>query len=223
MNALQNALGYQFKNVALLEHALTHSSYAHEVGDVRGSNERLEFLGDSVLGFLSAEYFYQRYPSLPEGELTKRRAHAVCEGALFAYANSFGLGEYLRLGKGEQATGGRTRPSIVSDAFEAVLAAIYLDGGIAPARAHVLRFLKDERFGQVSTKDSKTLLQEIIQRTPGLAPEYVLVSEEGPAHERLFTVEVFCGGRALGRGAAHSKKRAEQRAAAEALAQLAAQ
>jgi len=222
MKDLQKTLGYRFRDPSLLERALSHTSYAHEHGNVSVNNERLEFLGDSVLGFLSAEYFYGAFPRLPEGELTKKRAAAVCEGALSAYAKSISLGDYLRLGKGEETTGGRQRPSVLSDAFEAVLAAIYLDSGSTePVRAFLLPFLLDEKFTAASAKDSKTLLQELVQRTPGAAPEYVTLSEEGPAHDKLFTVAVLLEGREIGRGTERSKKRAEQQAAARALEILA--
>ncbi|MDR1410318.1 MAG: ribonuclease III [Oscillospiraceae bacterium] len=221
MENLQAALDYRFSDVNLLKRALSHSSYAHEHGNISANNERLEFLGDSVLGFLSAEYFYGAFPNLPEGELTKKRAAAVCEGTLSAYAKSIRLGDYLRLGRGEEVSGGRERPSILADAFEAVLAAIYLDsGGIDPARAFVLRFLKDKQFSGVSVKDSKTLLQELVQRTPSAVLEYVLRNEDGPAHNKLFTAAVLLDGNEIGRGTERSKKRAEQIAAAKALEKI---
>ncbi|MDR3344718.1 MAG: ribonuclease III [Oscillospiraceae bacterium] len=220
MELLETALDYSFGDAALLDLALSHSSYAHERGEHGAHNERLEFLGDSVLGFLSAEYFYGVFSNLPEGELTKKRAAAVCESALSAYAKSINLGKHLRVGRGEESSGGRERPSILADAFEAVLAAIYLDGGMDCARRFILRFLRDKRFSSVSAKDNKTLLQEVVQRTPGALLEYALIGEEGPAHEKLFTSAVMLDGREIGRGTEHSKKRAEQLAAANALRQL---
>ncbi|MDR1465095.1 MAG: ribonuclease III [Oscillospiraceae bacterium] len=212
--ALEQAIGYAFARPALLEQALTHSSYANERRDSVGCNERLEFLGDSVLGFVAAEYLYAAHPNLPEGELTKRRAAAVCEPALCAYAQSFGLGDYLRLGKGEAAAGGGRRPSILADAFEALLAAIYLDGGIAPARGFVLRFLERQ---EPALRDAKTQLQQIVQQRPEEAVEYVLVDESGPDHAKCFAVEVRLHSNVLGVGRGRSKKQAEQAAAAEAL------
>ena len=212
---LQAAIGYTFKNPELLERALTHSSYANE-RKLPHSNERLEFLGDSVLGFIAAEYLYGRFPSRPEGELTRMRAAAVCEPALFQYAQTFHLGEALRLGRGEAATGGARRPSMVADAFEALLAAIYLDGGMEPCRAFTLRFLKEGAAKPVMS-DSKTELQQIIQQNPEEAVEYVLMEETGPDHEKCFVVEVRLHSNVLGVGQGRSKKLAEQAAAAEAL------
>jgi len=213
---LQSAIGYTFKDPALLQRALTHSSYANERKLPGGSNERLEFLGDSVLGFIAAEYFYGEFPGKPEGELTRMRAAAVCEPALFGYAQSFALGEALLLGRGEAATGGAKRPSMVADAFEALLAAIYLDGGIEPCKAFMLRFLK-EGAAQPALIDSKTQLQQIVQQNPEEAVEYVLMDERGPDHEKCFVVEVRLHSNVLGVGEGRSKKLAEQAAAAEAL------
>ncbi|MCL2022993.1 MAG: ribonuclease III [Oscillospiraceae bacterium] len=214
-------ISYRFKNRQLLRTALSHSSYAHECGDGRNNNERFEFLGDSLLGFLSAEYFYTSFPKLSEGELTKKRAAAVCEGALSSYAQSINLGTEILLGKGEEATGGRERASILSDAFEALLSAIYLDAGsIDCVREFLVPFLRNEKFAQAGAKDNKTQLQELVQRRPGLAPEYVLISQEGPAHEKLFTTAVFVDGIEVGRGVDYSKKRSEQAAAEKALARL---
>jgi len=228
---LQAAIGYQFKNEALLLRALTHSSYAHErksdsekLPFLRSnerkpflqSNERLEFLGDSVLGFLAAEYFYANYPHKTEGELTKLRAAAVCEPALYAYAKQIGLGEALLLGRGEAATGGAKRPSMVADAFEALLAAMYLDGGIQPCRAFALRFLSEDS-ARPAMEDSKTELQQIIQQSPDEYVQYVLIDESGPDLEKCFNVEVRLHSNVLGVGRGRSKKLAEQAAAKEAL------
>jgi ribonuclease-3 len=215
LEALQQAIGYRFRQPALLQQALTHSSYANE-RKLPHSNERLEFLGDSVLGFLAAEYLYGHYPSKPEGELTRMRAAAVCEPALFQYAQSFRLGEALLLGRGEAATGGATRPSMVADAFEALLAAIYLDGGMEPCRAFALRFLK-EGAARPAMVDSKTELQQIIQQNPEESVDYVLLEELGPDHTKCFVVEVRLHSNVLGVGRGRSKKQAEQAAAAEAL------
>ena len=213
---LQAAIGYEFKDKTLLERALTHSSYANEHKSPHGSNERLEFLGDSVLGFLAAEYFYSNYPGKPEGTLTKMRAAAVCEPALFAYARTIHLGKVLLLGRGEAAMGGSERPSMVADAFEALLAAIYLDGGMEPCRAFVQRFLREDA-QRPAVEDCKTELQQIVQQSPDESVEYVLVNEAGPDHEKIFVVEVRLHSNVLGVGHGRSKKLAEQAAAAEAL------
>jgi len=213
---LQQAIGYTFKDAGLLKRALTHSSYANEHRLPGGSNERLEFLGDSVLGFVAADYFYAKFPSKGEGELTRMRAAAVCEAALSAYAQQIGLGDALLLGRGEAATGGAQRPSIMADAFEALLAAIYLDGGIAPCHDFVRKFLREDA-ARPAMNDSKTELQQIVQQNPEEAVEYVLVDEHGPDHEKVFVVEVRLHSNVLGLGRGRSKKLAEQAAAAEAL------
>ncbi|HIR11134.1 MAG TPA: ribonuclease III [Candidatus Fimenecus excrementavium] len=217
MEQLQNNLGYHFKNPALLARALTHSSYANERHVDTGDNERLEFLGDSVLGFITAEYLFANHRDFPEGELTKLRAYAVCEKSLFSYAEEIGLGNYLKLGKGEERTGGRTRPSVLSDAFEAVIAAIYLDGGMDEAKKFVLRFVVPYVEAKPTFKDYKTMLQEVVQKNQGETLEYVLVSETGPDHDKCFTVEVHLNSNVIGRGVGGSKKKAEQNAAKEAL------
>ena len=216
MKALQDVIGYHFRDEALLRNALTHSSYANEKGGC-GSNERLEFLGDSVLGFVTADYLYHEMKNQPEGELTKRRAAEVCEKSLHRFAKSISLGEYLLLGKGELHTGGRERPSILADAFESLIAAIYLDGGMEPARAFILRFLTGEEVTAEPMSDYKTMLQEIIQQNPEEHLDYVLVEECGPAHDRRFTVEVHLNSNVIGKGTGKSKKKAEQQAAKEAL------
>lgn len=217
MEQLENNLGYHFKNPALLARALTHSSYANERHVDTGDNERLEFLGDSVLGFITAEYLFANHRDFPEGELTKLRAYAVCEKSLFSYAEEIGLGNYLKLGKGEERTGGRTRPSVLSDAFEAVIAAIYLDGGMDEAKKFVLRFVVPYVEAKPTFKDYKTMLQEVVQKNQGETLEYVLVSETGPDHDKCFTVEVHLNSNVIGRGVGGSKKKAEQNAAKEAL------
>lgn len=217
MEALQNSIGYHFKNTALLSRALTHSSYANEYNLSAGDNERLEFLGDSVLGFITAESLFANHRDFPEGELTKLRAYAVCEKSLFAYAQEIELGKYLKLGKGEERTGGRERPSVLSDAFEAVIAAIYLDGGMDEAKKFVLRFVVPYVEAKPTFKDYKTALQEVVQQNHGEALEYVLVSESGPDHNKRFEIEVHLNSNVLGRGVGGSKKKAEQNAAKEAL------
>lgn len=219
MKKLEETLQYKFKDRKLLERALTHSSYANENRHSEGSNERLEFLGDSVLSIIVAEHIFLNYKNLPEGELTKIRASLVCENALHEFASELKLGDFLLLGKGEQQNGGASRPSILADAFEAVLAAIYLDGGIEPARSHVLRFV-DKKLGcmaSVAFKDYKTVLQEVIQQNPEEKLEYVLVDEKGPDHAKIFTVEVHLNSNVIGVGTSGSKKRAEQEAAKQAL------
>ncbi len=215
--SFQNKINYTFSNEELLLTALTHSSYANECGGA--FNERLEFLGDSVLGFIAAEYFFSNRKSVPEGELTKLRAATVCEKSLFGFAKEIDLGSYIYLGKGEMNTGGRERPSILSDAFEAVIAAIYLDGGMEEAKKFVLPFLKEAQSHKNDSafKDYKTVLQEIIQRNPEERLEYVLVGESGPAHDKIFEVEIHLNSNCIGKGSGHSKKLAEQAAAGEAL------
>lgn len=217
LKALENELGYTFQNPALLDRALTHSSYANE-REALGDNERLEFLGDSVLGFITAEYLFSEHKGVPEGELTRLRAYAVCEKSLDVYAREIGLGDYLLLGKGEERTGGRERASVLSDAFEAVIAAIYLDGGMEPAKKFVLRFVHPYVEAKPVFKDYKTMLQEVTQKNPGETLEYVLVSESGPDHDKHFEVEVHLNSNVIGRGSGPSKKKAEQDAAREALA-----
>ena len=224
MQALEKALQYQFRDNALLREALRHSSYANEHrGDESVSNERLEFLGDSVLGFVTAEFLFRKHPNAPEGELTRIRARLVCEESLYEVAQRLELGKYLCLGHGEEAGGGRTRPSILADATEAVIAAIYLDGGIEPAAALIHRMLLDgaaeERFVE-QRRDYKTALQELVQRTPNHALRYCLVGESGPDHAKTFTVDVLLGAEVVGTGSGRSKKEAEQNAACAALKQL---
>lgn len=215
---LMEKIGYTFSNGELLEKALTHSSYANEGNRGLESNERLEFLGDSVLGFVTARYLFST-DSAPEGELTKLRAALVCEKALSSYARALGLGEHLLLGKGERNNGGAQRPSILADAFEAVLASIYLDGGLEPAEAFVLPYLEQERSQQrrAQFKDYKTALQEIVQQNPGERLEYELKSESGPDHDKKFVMEVHLNSNVIGVGRGKSKKEAEQQAAREAL------
>ena len=221
LQELQKKIGYSFRNPALLERALTHTSRANEehTGHL-GSNERLEFLGDAVLELVSSEFFYHRFPNLPEGQLTVKRASFVCEPALAFCAEQIPLGEYLRLGRGEDQTGGRFRPSVVSDAMEAVIGAIYLDGGFEPARAYIDRFILNDIEGKQYFYDAKTILQEEIQKDGAADLNYVLLSESGPEHLKEFFSAVMLDGRELARGTGRSKKRSEQQAAYEALKQM---
>lgn len=222
MEALEEKLGYRFTNRAFLENALTHSSYANE-NKAKGlqSNERLEFLGDSVLGMVVADYLFRTHPDLPEGDLTRTRAALVCEGSLVEVAQCLELGAYLKLGKGEEAGGGRHRPSIQADAVEAVLAAVYLDGGIGSARKIIQKFiLSREVAGLTKPRDYKTALQELVQRESGQVLAYQLVGEEGPDHDKRFFVEVDLNGTPVGSGQGRSKKEAEQMAAKAAIGKL---
>lgn len=221
MEALEEKLGYRFTNRAFLENALTHSSYANE-NKAKGlqSNERLEFLGDSVLGMVVADYLVRTHPDLPEGDLTRTRAALVCEGSLVEVAQCLELGAYLKLGKGEEAGGGRERPSIIADAVEAVLAAVYLDGGIGSARKLIQKFILDREAEKSASRDYKTALQELVQRESGQVLKYRLTGEEGPDHDKRFFVEVDLNGEVAGRGKGHSKKEAEQMAAKAAIAKL---
>lgn len=216
---LQEKLGYQFHNEQLLRTALTHSSYANESHGKVVCNERLEFLGDSILGMITAEYLYTHCPEVPEGGLTKQRAALVCEKALCKYSKELDIGSCLLLGRGERHSGGGNRPSILADAFESVLAAVYLDGGLDMARSLVLRFITREmaETRKPGFRDYKTQLQEIVQQNPEEQLEYVLVEESGPDHDKHFVIEVRLNSNVLSRGGGHSKKEAEQQAAREAL------
>ena len=215
---LQQVIHYQFHNITFLEVALTHSSYANEMRHQVRYNERQEFLGDAVLSIIVSDYLFNNY-TVPEGDLTKLRAALVCERSLDVMANKIGLGDYLRLGHGEEMTGGRTRPSIIADAFEALIAAIYLDSGIESAREFVLPFVIEmlEHEDSLSFKDYKTILQEIIQQNPEEKLQYVLVEESGPDHDKRFVVEVHLNSNVIGQGVGRSKKEAEQQAAQKAL------
>ena len=223
MTALEERLGYSFRNRALLETALTHSSYANEN---RASgivcNERLEFLGDSVLGVTVADFLYRHFPDMPEGRMTRLRAELVCEQSLHRVALELHLGDYLRLGKGEEHNGGRKRASILSDAVEAVIAAMYLDAGMETAAGFIHRCLLDDvRAIETPTfTDYKTSLQELVQRQSGQVLSYELVGEEGPDHAKTFRVQVCLNGDPIGRGIGRTKKEAEQAAAANALEAL---
>lgn len=219
INEFEEKLGYHFKNPSYLATALTHSSYANENKSAGCSNERLEFLGDSVLGVVVADYLYKNYPNMPEGDLTKNRAALVCEKACCNFSRQIGVGDYLRLSHGEQNSGGRTRSSILADAFEAIIAAIYMDSGMEEARTFILRFVKPmiQMSKPKAFKDYKTSLQEIIQQNPEEHLEYVLTGESGPDHNKHFTVEVHLNSNVIGKGGGRSKKEAEQQAAREAL------
>ena len=224
MEALEEKLGYRFTNRAFLENALTHSSYANE-NKAKGlqSNERLEFLGDSVLGMVVADYLFRTHPDLPEGDLTRTRAALVCEGSLVEVAQCLELGAYLKLGKGEEAGGGRERTSILADAVEAVFAAVYLDGGISAASALIHRVLLDaqrESVVEERRRDYKTALQELVQRESGQVLGYQLIGAEGPDHAKIFSVEVDLNGIPIGQGRGRSKKEAEQNAARAAIEKL---
>ncbi len=221
MKELEKNLGYRFHDMGLLEHALTHSSYAneHRASGIT-SNERLEFLGDSVLGMIVADYLFASHPNMPEGELTRTRAALVCEDSLYEVACTLGLGRYLRLGKGEDVGGGRERPSILADATEAMLAAVYLDGGIEAVRPIIQTFILDKEREKAVDRDYKTALQEFVQRSPGQSVSYRLVDELGPDHARIFVMEASVGGKPVGRGQGRTKKEAEQLSAKAALQAL---
>jgi ribonuclease III len=220
---LEKTIGYIFKNRKLLHTALTHSSYSNEKrahGDKESCNERLEFLGDSVLSLIVSDYIFSVYPDMPEGELSKVRAGTICEKALAEFARNIKLGDYLFLGRGEELTNGRKRPSILADAFEALLASIYLDGSIDDVKRFLLPFVKREIKSILEsghTADYKSILQQIVQQEKGELLEYVLVEESGPAHKRIFTVEARLNNNVVGVGTAGNKREAEQIAAREAL------
>ena len=220
MESLEAKLGYTFSDRTLLENALTHSSYANENHSPGGSNERLEFLGDSILGMVTAAFLYRTHPDLPEGDLTRTRAALVCEGSLHEAAQGLGLGEYLRLGKGEDAGGGRKRPSILADATEAMLAAVYLDGGMEAVRPIIRALILDKEQEKAAGWDYKTALQELVQRRPGAGVYYKLTRESGPDHCRSFEMEVSVDGKVIGAGAGRTKKEAEQMAAKAAMERL---
>lgn len=217
MSTLEQKIDYEFNDRSLMIEALTHSSYANEKGNIM-CNERMEFLGDAVLSIVSAEYLYKKFPDMPEGKLSKLRSSLVCTQSLSGFAREIKLGSYLLLGKGESASGGYDRDSILENAFEALIAAIYLDGGIEPARMFILRFLaRDIESHHIMFKDYKTTLQEIIQQNPDETLNYVLTGESGPDHDKRFEVEVHLNSNVIGKGIGRSKKQAEQEAAKEAL------
>ncbi|MDY4222640.1 MAG: ribonuclease III [Candidatus Faecousia sp.] len=219
---LEAAIGYHFQNISLLQNALTHSSYANERWhNSLLSNERLEFLGDSILGMLVAEYLFRNFPNRPEGELTRMRADMVCEKTLAAVANSIHLGDHLLLGHGEEQGGGRSRDSILADAVESVIAACFLDGGMEAALGIIRRFILVEvPVTRLHNADYKTQLQELVQQKRNQALSYSLTGESGPDHDKQFEVEVSINGSVVGTGRGSSKKRAEQDAARAAIARL---
>ena len=216
---LETAIGYRFSNITLLQNALTHSSYANERWhDSLKSNERLEFLGDSILGMVVAEYLYKNFPDRPEGELTRMRADMVCETSLAAVAAKLDLGKHLMLGHGEEQGGGRTRASTLADAVESIIAASFLDGGMAAAEGIIQRFvLCNVPMGKLHNADYKTALQELVQQKKNQVLSYTLVGESGPDHDKQFFVEVSLNGQPIGKGSGSSKKRAEQAAAQAAI------
>ena len=220
MDGLEQKLNYAFRDQELLETALTHSSYANEHRSE--SNERLEFVGDSVLGLVTAAWLFSTYPDMPEGKMTRLRAELVCEQSLREVAEKLDLGAYLRLGRGEEASGGRTRPSILADCVEALIAAMYLDGGLEPAArfitGHILTKLSDSAASL--QRDWKTELQELIQQKPGRSLSYSMIGESGPDHMKSFTAAVSMNGSVIGSGDGRTKKEAEQAAARAALLAL---
>ncbi len=216
----EDKIGYHFKNQGVLRQALTHSSYANERHMKKLSdNERLEFLGDAVLEIISSDFLYHNYPDVPEGQLTKLRASIVCEPTLALCTKELELGDYLYLGRGENQTGGRNRKSILSDALEAVIGAIYLDGGFANAKEFVLKFILTDIEHKQLFYDSKTILQEVVQGEHEQL-DYRLVGESGPDHDKSFSVEVWIGEQKISEGSGHTKKAAEQEAAYHALIKL---
>lgn len=219
ISELENAIGYSFRNITLLQNALSHSSYANERWhDSLKSNERLEFLGDSVLGMLVADYLYRNFPDRPEGDLTRMRADMVCEKTLADVANKLNLGKHLMLGRGEELGGGRSRDSILADALESVIAACYLDGGMDAASAFIRKFiLVNVPVTKLHNEDYKTVLQELVQQKKNQVLSYKLVGESGPDHDKEFRVELTLNGEVVGLGTGSSKKRAEQAAAHAAI------
>lgn len=218
---LEEKIGYCFQDQELLKHALRHSSYVNEKHMKKHEcNERLEFLGDAVLEVVSSEFLFFEHQTMPEGELTKKRASMVCEPALAFCARYIDLGEYLLLGKGEEATGGRKRDSVTSDAMEALIGAIYLDGGFASAKEFIHRFILNDLENKKLFFDSKTILQEIVQGSSDEHVSYELIREEGPDHNKTFCTAVRIGGRTYGEGEGRTKKASEQQAAYQAILRL---
>lgn len=221
LNELEKKIGYHFQNFAHLEHAMRHSSFCNEQKmDKLNNNERLEFLGDAVLELVTSEYLYTNYPQMPEGEATKKRASMVCEQSLALCAKELELGNYLYLGKGEERTGGRERASVTSDAMEALIGAIYLDGGFTNAKEFVEKFILNGIEEKQLFYDSKTTFQEMMQSITTEQIHYEVIGQEGPDHCKTFTVELFVGDRSAGKGTGRSKKAAEQAAAYDAIKRL---
>ena len=218
LNELQQNIGYQFKQEALLRQALTHSSYAHEKNlKELMDNERLEFLGDAVLEVVSSEFLFKNHPEMNEGQMTKLRASLVCEQSLATCARELELGKFLLLGNGEDLTGGRERDSILSDAWEALIGAMYLDGGFTSAKEFILKYVLTDIEHKKLFYDSKTMLQELIQNKYKQSLHYVLLSEEGPDHNKIFTVQAYMDDTPLLTGKGRTKKAAEQNAAYQSL------
>lgn len=221
IEAFEQIIGYSFKNKKYLVRALTHSSYCNEIKDqMNKSNERLEFLGDAVLELTVSDYLFEKYPEKPEGELTKLRASMVCEPTLALCAKEIKLGDFILLSKGEEHTGGRLRASITSDAMEAVIGAIYLDGGIECAKAHIYKFILDDIDNKKLFYDSKTKLQELLQKDSSKEPEYEIIGESGPDHNKHFEAVVKADGKIIGQGNGRTKKAAQQAAAYNAIIQM---
>ena len=221
LHLLEERIGYRFHNMALLKQALTHSSFTNEQKINRAKNyERLEFLGDAVLEMVSSEFLFREHPDVPEGELTKMRASMVCEPSLAFCARDLELGQFMLLGRGEESTGGRNRDSITSDAMEAVIGAIYLDGGMQFAKDFIYRFILSDLEDKRLFYDSKTTLQELVQGSSREELHYELVEERGPEHDKVFVVDVYVGREKIGSGSGRTKKAAEQQAAYEALRRM---
>ncbi len=221
MQPIEKSIGYKFKDKDLLKKALTHTSYAHEKEEE--SNEKLEYLGDSILEFITSKFLYQNYQNLKEGEMTKVRAAVVCEKSLFKVAKMHNFSDSLYLGKSERKTGGKNRPAILADSVEAIIAAIYLDGGIEQAEKFIIQNLKDEidfATKHVGDKDYKTVLQEKLQEHGDVNIQYEITKEEGPDHNKIFTASVSCNGKVLAEGEGKSKKEAHMNAAQKALENL---
>ena len=218
MEKVEKSIGYVFKNKELLKKALTHTSYAYE--NNLESNEKLEFLGDSILEFISSKYLYKKYPKLREGEMTKVRATVVCEKSLYKVAKLHNFSDFLYLGRSERKTGGESRPAILADSVEAVIAAIYLDGGIKQAEKFIIESLKDDievATKHVGDKDYKTVLQEKLQENGDVKIEYEIINEQGPDHNKNFEAQVRYNGKVLAKGQGRSKKEAQMNAAQKAL------
>ena len=221
LEELQKKIGYQFQNKNLLKQALTHSSFANEQKINKLKNyERLEFLGDAVLELVSSEFLFKENPEMPEGQLTKLRASIVCEPTLAYCARDLDIGSYILLGRGEEATGGRKRDSIISDVMEAIIGAIYLDSGLENAKNHIYRFVLSDLDNKILFVDSKTILQEEVQKTKDARLRYELVGESGPEHDKQFHVEAYLNDFLIGKGIGRTKKAAEQQAAYEALLKI---
>ena len=221
LSCLENELGYEFKNKKLLQTALTHTSYAYE--RKTESNEKLEFLGDSILEFVSSEYIYKKYPELKEGEMTKVRASVVCEKSLHEIAKMHNFSDFLKLGKSERISQKQVRPAIMADSVEAIIAAIFLDGGLEPAKKFIIKNLVDAievATKHIGQKDYKTVLQEILQKNGNVHIEYQIVKENGPDRDKNFTAQVKCNGKILALGNGKSKKLAEMEPARQALQNL---